>query len=53
MRHQIHDLLAPLPGEYLEAGQLIAEIIDPITDRVTPVHCTAAGLMYALSLIHI
>jgi hypothetical protein len=39
-----------LPGEYLEAGQLIAEIIDPIADRVTPVHCTAAGLMYARSL---
>jgi predicted deacylase len=39
-----------LPGEYLEAGQLIAEIIDPINDRVTPVHCTAAGLMYARSL---
>ncbi|MDQ0126006.1 putative deacylase [Pseudomonas lini] len=39
-----------LPGQYLEAGQLIAEIIDPINDRVTPVHCTAAGLMYARSL---
>ena len=37
-------------GQYLEAGQLIAEIIDPISDRVTPVHCTAAGLMYARSL---
>jgi predicted deacylase len=39
-----------LPGEYLEAGQKIAEIIDPISDLVTPVHCTAAGLMYARSL---
>lgn len=39
-----------LPGEYLEAGQLIAEIIDPITDRVTPVHCRNAGLLYARSL---
>ncbi|WP_339503543.1 succinylglutamate desuccinylase/aspartoacylase family protein [Pseudomonas silesiensis] len=38
------------PGQYLEAGQQIAEIIDPINDRVTPVHCTAAGLMYARSL---
>ncbi|WP_347904475.1 succinylglutamate desuccinylase/aspartoacylase family protein [Pseudomonas purpurea] len=38
-----------LPGEYLEAGQLIAEIIDPINDRVTPVHCTNAGLLYARS----
>src|SRR5471032_52935 len=39
-----------LPGEYLEAGQLIAEIIDPLTDRVTPVHCKNAGLLYARSL---
>ncbi|AZF09627.1 Succinylglutamate desuccinylase/aspartoacylase [Pseudomonas sp. R2-37-08W] len=39
-----------LPGEYLEAGQLVAEIIDPITDRVTPVHCQHAGLLYARSL---
>ncbi|MNF83931.1 Succinylglutamate desuccinylase / Aspartoacylase family protein [compost metagenome] len=38
-----------LPGEYLQAGQLIAEIIDPISDRVTPVHCTNAGLLYARS----
>ncbi len=39
-----------LPGQYLEAGQKIAEIIDPITDQVTPVHCTTAGLMYVRSL---
>jgi predicted deacylase len=39
-----------LPGEYVEAGQLIAEIIDPISDRVTPVHCRNAGLLYARSL---
>ncbi|MGY2443264.1 succinylglutamate desuccinylase/aspartoacylase family protein [Pseudomonas sp. SDO52101_S400] len=38
------------PGQHLEAGQKIAEIIDPITDRVTPVHCTASGLLYARSL---
>jgi predicted deacylase len=37
-------------GQYLEAGQQIAEIIDPIHDRVTPIHCTAAGLLYARSL---
>jgi hypothetical protein len=36
-----------LPGEYLEAGQLIAEIIDPIGDRVTPVHCANAGMVIA------
>ena len=38
------------PGEYLEAGQLVAEIIDPLTDRVTPVHNAQAGLLYARSL---
>lgn len=39
-----------MPGEYLEAGQLIAEIIDPITDRVTQVHNEKPGLLYARSL---
>ena len=43
-------VFSALPGEYLEAGQLIAEIIDPITDRVTPVPCQKAGLLYARSL---
>ena len=38
------------PGDYLQAGQLIAEVIDPVSDRVTPVYCTAAGLLYARSL---
>ncbi|WP_213875043.1 succinylglutamate desuccinylase/aspartoacylase family protein [Pseudomonas sp. dw_358] len=39
-----------LPGEYLEAGQLIADIIDPLTDAVTPVYNQFAGLLYARSL---
>ena len=39
-----------LPGEYLEAGQLIAEVIDPLSDRVTPIRNTQPGLMYARSL---
>ncbi|WP_277590533.1 succinylglutamate desuccinylase/aspartoacylase family protein [Pseudomonas chlororaphis] len=39
-----------LPGEYLEAGQQVAEVIDPINDRVTPIHCSCAGLLYARSL---
>ena len=38
------------PGTYLQAGQLIAEIIDPLTDRVTPIHNQQPGLMYARSL---
>ncbi|KAA0945065.1 MULTISPECIES: succinylglutamate desuccinylase/aspartoacylase family protein [unclassified Pseudomonas] len=43
-------VFSALPGEYLKAGQLIAEIIDPIHDRVTPIHCRNAGLLYARSL---
>ncbi|WPO99028.1 M14 family metallopeptidase [Pseudomonas sp. HR96] len=39
-----------LPGEYLEAHQLIAEIIDPVTCQVTPVFNQFAGLLYARSL---
>jgi len=38
------------PGDYLEAGQRVADIIDPISDRVTPVHNRQAGLLYARSL---
>ncbi|EPJ89741.1 MAG: succinylglutamate desuccinylase/aspartoacylase family protein [Pseudomonas sp.] len=38
------------PGEYVEAGQLIAEIIDPISDLVTPIHTLNSGLLYARSL---
>jgi predicted deacylase len=38
------------PGEYVEAGQLIAEIIDPISDAVMPIHCQNSGLLYARSL---
>ena len=39
-----------MPGEHVEAGQLIAEIIDPISDAVTSVHALNAGLLYARSL---
>ena len=39
-----------LPGEYVEAGQLIAEVIDPLADTVTPVSTQYAGLLYARSL---
>ena len=38
------------PGQYLEAGELVAEVIDPLSDRVTPVRNTQAGLLYARSL---
>ena len=39
-----------MPGEYVEAGQLLADIIDPISDTVTQVRAPQAGLLYARSL---
>jgi len=39
-----------MPGEYVEAGQLIAEVIDPISDTVTCINALNAGLLYARSL---
>ena len=39
-----------MPGEHVDAGQLIAEIIDPISDAVTSIHALNAGLLYARSL---
>ena len=37
-------------GEYLEAGYVVAEIIDPITDNRTPVVCEHEGLLYVRTL---
>ena len=37
-------------GDYLEAGHIVAEVIDPITDRVTPVACANEGLLYVRSV---
>ncbi|QXH55599.1 succinylglutamate desuccinylase/aspartoacylase family protein [Pseudomonas maumuensis] len=37
------------PGQYLPAGELIAEVIDPLNDRVTPLRNSHAGLLYARS----
>nr|WP_286009732.1 succinylglutamate desuccinylase/aspartoacylase family protein [Salinicola sp. S1-1-2] len=37
------------PGVEVEAGQVVAEIIDPITDRVEAVRATQAGMFYARS----
>ncbi len=39
-----------VPGQYLEAGELVAQIIDPISDRVTPIYNQHAGLLYARTL---
>ncbi len=37
-------------GDYLKAGQALAHIIDPVTDRVTPVACAREGLLYVRSV---
>lgn len=37
-------------GDYLQAGQVVAEIIDPITDSVTLVRCVREGLLYVRTL---
>ncbi|MFH7617800.1 succinylglutamate desuccinylase, partial [Pseudomonas syringae pv. tagetis] len=39
-----------LPGELVDAGELIAEVIDPISDTVTGILALNAGLLYARSL---
>lgn len=38
------------PGDYLSAGQLVADVIDPVSDRLTPVYTTREGLVYARSV---
>ena len=38
------------PGQQVEAGQLIAEVIDPLSDRVTAVRTRQSGLLYARSV---
>ncbi|WP_449431477.1 succinylglutamate desuccinylase/aspartoacylase family protein [Pseudomonas putida] len=38
------------PGQHLQAGQLIAEVIDPLNDRVTAVRNNQPGLLYARSV---
>lgn len=38
------------PGQYLQAGELIAEVIDPLNDRVTAIRNGQAGLLYARTL---
>lgn len=35
------------PGERVKAGEIVAEIIDPITDEVTPLTSQFGGLIYA------
>ncbi len=35
------------PGQRIEAGQCVAEVVCPDTGRVSPVHASTAGVLYA------
>lgn len=35
------------PGEQVQAGDLIADLVDAHTGEVTPLHCKSGGLLYA------
>jgi len=37
------------PGDRVEAGDLIADIVSPLTGDCQPVHCLSAGVLYACS----
>jgi predicted deacylase len=43
-------VFAVTPGQIMAAGDLIAEVIDPISDSVTPIYCSTSGLLYARSM---
>lgn len=34
-------------GAMVQAGDAIADVVDPLTDTVTTLHCTTAGVIYA------
>ena len=34
-------------GAFIEAGDAIADVVDPLTDSVTTLNCTTSGVMYA------
>lgn len=35
------------PGDYVEAGDLIADLVNPETGEITGVHCESTGVLYA------
>ena len=37
------------PGDVVQAGDLIADLVDAATGQITPVHCKSAGVLYARS----
>lgn len=36
-----------VPGDVVQAGDLIADLVDPATGAITPLHCKSGGVMYA------
>ncbi|HEY8877000.1 MAG TPA: M14 family metallopeptidase [Roseateles sp.] len=42
-------VFAKAPGDWVEAGELVAEIIDPLTDHRTALHATVSGRCFARS----
>jgi len=42
-------VFAKAPGDWVEAGELVAEIIDPLTDARTPLNATVSGRCFARS----
>jgi len=34
-------------GAMVKAGDAIVDVVDPLTDTVTPLHCTTSGVLYA------
>lgn len=39
------------PGDAIAAGEVVAEIIDPLSDTVSPVRASVAGVLYARSIV--
>ncbi|MBV8035390.1 M14 family metallopeptidase [Roseateles sp.] len=42
-------VFAKAPGDWVEAGELVAEIIDPLTDARTALHASVSGRCFARS----
>lgn len=40
-------VFAKAPGDWVMAGELVAEIVDPLTDERTPLHARASGRCFA------
>jgi predicted deacylase len=40
-------VFAKAPGDWVEAGELVAELIDPLTDTRTPLHAQVSGRCFA------